>query len=118
MAELKPKKFGYVVHPPPPPNFHPPYPPPPPPPPGISMTDWIAYINSYIDVRARQLYDKLKELYNKKIEDDDDKVHDYILLRDYAGNAIMKLFISGDEIYTEPYVVSPRDGEDDLKLEG
>lgn len=57
--ELKPKKFGYVVHPLPP---HPPMPPLPPPPPGISMADWISYINSYIDVRARQLYDKLKSL--------------------------------------------------------
>ena len=62
MAELKPKKFGYVVHPPPPPPAYV-FPTPPPPPPGMSMTDWIAYINSYIDVRARQLYDKLKKLY-------------------------------------------------------
>lgn len=30
-------------------------------PPGISTHDWIQYINSYIDIRARQIYDKLKE---------------------------------------------------------
>ena len=70
MAELKEKKFGYVVQPPfpPPPPPPKPYPFPPPPrplPPGMTVADWTAYINSYIDVRARQLYDKLKGLVTK-----------------------------------------------------
>ena len=63
--EMTEKKFGYVVNPPKPPMPPcppPPYPPPPPMPPGFSVRDWLAYINSYVDVRARQLYDKLKKL--------------------------------------------------------
>ena len=61
MSELQEKKFGYVVHPP---HHHcvPPCPPPGPIPPGMSVKDWTDYINSYIDVRARQIYDKLKGL--------------------------------------------------------
>lgn len=102
MAELKPKKFGYVVHPPPPP---PPYvfPTPPPPPPGMSMTDWIAYINSYIDVRARQLYDKLKKLYESQVESSDNTVHDYILLRDKGTGDIRRVFIHNDVICTDDW---------------
>jgi len=51
MAELKEKKFGYVVCPP---HHHciPPCPPGPIPP-GMTVKDWTEYINSYIDVRAR-----------------------------------------------------------------
>ena len=52
-AELKEKKFGYVVQPPPCPHHHPFPPPPGPIPPGMTMQDWMTYINSYIDVRAR-----------------------------------------------------------------
>lgn len=61
MSELQEKKFGYVVHPP---HHHciPPCPPPGPIPPGMSVKDWTDYINSYIDVRARQIYDKLKNM--------------------------------------------------------
>ena len=115
MAELKAKKFGYVVHPPPPPNFHPPYPPPPPPPPGISMTDWIAYINSYIDVRARQLYDKLKGLYNAKIEETDDLVHDHICFRDpYSSTGVRKMYINNDTLFTEEYAPPSRDVDEIL----
>ena len=59
MSEMQEKKFGYVVHPP----HHHCFPPPPGPiPPGMSVKDWTDYINSYIDVRARQIYDKLKRL--------------------------------------------------------
>ena len=63
-SDLKEKKFGYVVQPPPCPCPHPhPFPPPPGPiPPGMTVQDWLTYINSYIDLRARQLYDKLKDL--------------------------------------------------------
>ena len=63
-SDLKEKKFGYVVQPPPCPCPHPhPFPPPPGPiPPGMTVQDWMTYINSYIDLRARQLYDKLKDL--------------------------------------------------------
>ena len=62
MADLKEKKFGFVVQ-----KHHPHCHPCPPPfpgsiPPGINMQDWINYINSYIDVRARQMYEKLKKL--------------------------------------------------------
>ena len=53
--DLKPRKFGYLVYPPPPFPPHPPAPPP-----GIHVSDWIAYINSYIDARARQIYEKVK----------------------------------------------------------
>ena len=61
---LNERKFGYVVQP----NHHHCHPCPPPPPypmpipPGISTQDWIQYINTYIDVRARQIYDKLKKI--------------------------------------------------------
>jgi hypothetical protein len=55
--DLKPRKFGYMVYPPPPFPPHPPAPPP-----GIHVSDWIAYINSYIDARARQIYEKVKGL--------------------------------------------------------
>lgn len=79
MAELKEKKFGYVVNPPPGPHKHiiphipgnpfmQPPPPPVPLPPGMTMQDWMAYINSYIDVRARQLYDRLKDIKESTID--------------------------------------------------
>lgn len=114
MAELKPKKFGYVVHPPAPPKFNVP----PPAPPGISTTDWIAYINSYIDVRARQLYDKLKSLYNQQIENNDDVVHEHILLKDHTTNGAKKLFISGDSIFTDDYIVTPKDVDGIIEEDG
>lgn len=119
MAELKPKKFGYVVHPPHPPAFNAPYPPPPPPPPGISTTDWIAYINSYIDVRARQLYDKLKSLYQQKIEENDEKVHQFILFADNAdpSHPVKQMYVSGDTLYTTPYTGTTREAEVDLSLD-
>lgn len=56
MAELKEKKFGYVVQPPCP--HHPPFPPPPP---GVTVQDLMTYINQYVDVRAKQIYNKLIE---------------------------------------------------------
>jgi hypothetical protein len=100
-AELKEKKFGYVVHPP----YHPPCPPPPPPcPPGMSMTDWIAYINSYIDVRARQLYDKLKDLYTGgSISEDairdalNDHIFDKIRVRGGSSNDTVYVVDLDDE---------------------
>lgn len=66
MAEQTERKFGYMIPPPhdcncvQPPHgcVQPPH--------GcathheVSMADWMHYINSYIDVRARQIYDKLK----------------------------------------------------------
>lgn len=57
MAELKEKKFGYVVQPPCP-GHHPPFPPPPP---GVTVQDLMTYINQYVDVRAKQIYNKLIE---------------------------------------------------------
>lgn len=51
MAEMTERKFGYMPPPPPhqcPHDGH------------ISMGEWMQYINAYIDVRARQIYDKLK----------------------------------------------------------
>ena len=62
MSDLKEKKFGYIVNNQPcPGHFHPPYPPMPPPVPGVTMKDLIQYVNSYIDVRAKQIYEKIKE---------------------------------------------------------
>ena len=62
MSDLKEKKFGYIVNNQPcPGHFHPPYPPMPPPIPGVTMKDLIQYVNSYIDVRAKQIYEKIKE---------------------------------------------------------
>ena len=83
-AELKEKKFGYVVEQPSCPH-HPPFPPPPGPiPPGMTVADWTNYINSYIDVRARQLYDKLK---------DKDVVKDFILLKDQKDDKVYEVYI-------------------------
>ena len=73
----------------------------PPTPPGFTVKDWVAYINSYIDVRARQLYDKLKGMYNQKIDENDGVEHNYVLLKDQKTGEIKKLFISGDILYTE-----------------
>ncbi len=83
---LKERKFGYAVLPPPP---HPPCPHPPHPPhhcipAGMTVRDWINYINSYIDVRARQLYDKLK---------DKDVVKDFILLKDQKDDKVYEVYI-------------------------
>jgi hypothetical protein len=104
MAQLKPKKFGYVVQPPPPPQFNASCPAMPAPPPGISTSDWIAYINSYIDVRARQLYDKLKGLYQQVVSDSDDNtIHNHILLRDLTTGETKKVYISNDELFSETY---------------
>lgn len=62
MSDLKEKKFGYIVNNQPcPGHLHPPYPPMPPPVPGVTMKDLIQYVNSYIDVRAKQIYEKIKE---------------------------------------------------------
>ena len=62
MSDLKEKKFGYIVNNQPcPGHLHPPYPPMPPPIPGVTMKDLIQYVNSYIDVRAKQIYEKIKE---------------------------------------------------------
>lgn len=45
MEDLKERKFGFMPPPPPPPQC--------PTHGGISMGDWMKYINTYIDVRAR-----------------------------------------------------------------
>lgn len=84
MAELKEKKFGYVVQPPPPPPCplpHFPIKAPFPIPPGMNVQDWTLYINSYIDVRARQLYDKLKKLMQQQ-QTADNVPHDAVFFRD------------------------------------
>ena len=72
----------------------------PPTPPGFTVKDWVAYINSYIDVRARQLYDKLKGLYTQQV-DSDSIVHDYILLKDQVTGEVKRLFIANDNVFTE-----------------
>lgn len=69
----------------------------------MSMTDWIAYINSYIDVRARQLYDKLKGLYEGQVDSSDNTVHNYILLRDKGTGDIRRVFIHNDVICTDDW---------------
>jgi hypothetical protein len=115
MADLKEKKFGYVVQPPPPPHIHPhphPHPflpplPPGPVPPGMTVQDWMTYINSYIDVRARQLYDKLKSLYSQQLGNSDDDIHNYILFRDQGNNKIYKLFMYNGSVHTDEHTVDP-----------
>ena len=95
MADLTEKKFGPVI---PPPRPHPvPFPPAMPIPPGMTMQDWMSYINSYIDVRARQLYDKLKSLISAS---DQEQEKDYILLKDWTTHAIHRLYIDNGIIYT------------------
>lgn len=96
-AELKEKKFGYVVEQPSCPH-HPPFPPPPGPiPPGMTVADWTNYINSYIDVRARQLYEKLKKLISEGSvpgEGETSEPKTYILLKDINNpNDIYKVYI-------------------------
>ena len=73
----------------------------PPAPPGFTVKDWVAYINSYVDVRARQLYDKLKGLYSQKVEENDNVVHQYVLLQDQATGKTKKLWIENDNLFTD-----------------
>ena len=58
----------------------------------------MMYINSYIDVRARQLYDKLKELYSKH---DETNVRDYILLKGKDDGKTYKVYIENGILHTE-----------------
>ena len=51
MAEMTERSFGYTCCQPPNHSCNPCY---------ITTGDWIQYINAYMDVRARQIYDKLK----------------------------------------------------------
>lgn len=69
-------------------------------------------------MRARQLYDKLKSLYNQQIENTDDIVHEHILLKDLTTNGVKKLFISGDSIFTDDYVVTPKDVDGIIEEDG
>ena len=73
----------------------------PPTPPGFTVKDWVAYINSYIDVRARQLYEKLKGKYQQKIDDTDGIVHQFLLLEDQATHKVKRLWIENDNLFTE-----------------
>ena len=97
MAELKEKKFGYVVCPP---HHHciPPCPPGPIPQ-GMTVKDWTEYINSYIDVRARQIYDKLKN--QLPSGGGGSGPYNEIELRDIETGEIYKLYISDGTLYTD-----------------
>ena len=103
-AELKEKKFGYVVQPPPPPHchHHPPFhgaiPP------GMTVEDWTTYINSYIDVRARQLYDKLKDLYSSGgvVVDTTERAHNFILLKDEIDGTVHRITIRNGVLSSRP----------------
>lgn len=93
----------------------------------ISMSDWMQYINTYIDVRARQIYDKLKGLIpgvgggvtkiiagknitispssgigdvviNAEVGSD---IKDWIVLRDQLTSVNYKVFIEDGTICTE-----------------
>ena len=105
MAEQTEKKFGYVVNPPKPPC--PPIPPPfpprplPPIPPGMNVRDWLAYINSYVDVRARQLYDKLKKLISD-IGTKDNVPRDAIFLRDVSTSQVYKVYMQNGVLVSRP----------------
>ena len=62
-SDLKPKKFGYVVQPPPPVNchHHPPVM-------AFTVDDVVDYVNKYVDVRVKQLYGKVQDNIEDKID--------------------------------------------------
>ena len=116
-AKKSSSNMGYAIKPnlPPYPPCRP-YPPPPPPgpiPPGLTVQDWMMYINSYIDVRARQLYDKLKELYSKQ----DEKAKDYVLLKDVETEKIYKVYVKNAELETDEYNPEPEPQPDPREIE-
>ena len=105
MSDLKEKKFGFVVHPPHPMPCNPypfPCPVPGPIPPGIHTQDWLSYINSYIDVRARQMYEKLKEQLNKPSTPPsvDNPIRDYVLLKEKYTNKVYMVWIEDGVLHT------------------
>lgn len=57
----------------------------------------------YIDVRARQIYDKLKKL----IEDMQGKVHDYILLKDELTGETHKITMRNGYLCSRKYGEEP-----------
>lgn len=93
----------------------------------VTMGDWMQYINTYIDVRARQIYDKLKGLIpggggevNRIIAGDnvtvspssgkgdvtisvevEDKIKDNILMKDSSTGKVYKVFIKDNVICTD-----------------
>ena len=98
MSDLKEKKFGYIVNNQPcPGHFHPPYPPMPPPIPGVTMKDLIQYVNSYIDVRAKQIYEKIKE-HQGGI--DKQEIIDAVIVqfRDEIGNEVKRYIENSTDI--------------------
>ena len=108
-AELKERKFGYVVQPPSCPHHHPVPPFPPPPfliPPGMTVADWTNYINSYVDVRARQLYEKLKKIIPEG-GGSSGGVNNYILLRDVSKpNDVYEVYIQDGNLQSQLHVGS------------
>jgi len=102
MAELTEKKFGYVVNSPH--HCHPPCPPPPRPiPPSMTVKDWMEYINSYIDVRARQIYDKLKKLIPGGGSSSEVWPKDFILLRDISTNQVYEVYMENGSLSSRPH---------------
>ena len=103
MAELKEKKFGYAVVPPCPPC--PPHPlppfPPGPIPPGMTVHDWVQYINNYVDVRARQIYNKLKDELDIGSTE---KVHNKLLLKDINNGKTYEVFMKDGILCSDEYI--------------
>lgn len=75
------------------------------------MQDWINYINSYIDVRARQMYEKLKGLVVNPPTPVDNPVKDYILLRDKTNSEVHVLFIKDGSVHSQLYGTYDDDGK-------
>ena len=89
MAEMTERSFGYTCCPPPNHSCTPCH---------ITTGDWIQYINAYMDVRARQIYDKLKGM----IGTNDNITGDYLILKDQNNpNKKYKVFIVDGTICSE-----------------
>ena len=71
MAEMTERSFGYTCCPPPNHSCTPGH---------ITTGDWMQYINAYMDVRARQIYEKLKGMIGTG--GSDNITGDYLILKD------------------------------------
>ena len=123
---METKKFNPIVNqgqstscpPMPPPGPHPVPPPGPcPHPHGQIFQGCVAYINSYIDVRMRQLFIKLKKLV-QTIAEKFCGPWDYIILRDtnHPDNTY-KVYVTDGNVMSQPYKLEEKDELDDLDFD-
>lgn len=91
MAEMTERSFGYTCCPPPNHSCTPGH---------ITTGDWMQYINAYMDVRARQIYEKLKGMIGTG--GSDNITGDYLILKDQNNpNKKYKVFIVDGTICSE-----------------